>query len=107
MVAICSPRLFKRRLMSLSRVQALAVALTFGLLLLVALLRRKTDFIDSESEAPHFYAEDPTHLHGRIGVKEDGHPSWKTRRLKVRLVIVFKWVSNDITYQFLCTVKCY
>ena len=83
MVAICSPRLLKRRLLSLSRVQALAVSLTFGLLLLVAMFRRKSDFIDSESEAPRFYAQDQTHLHGRIGVNEDGHPTWKARRLKV------------------------
>ena len=84
MVALCSPRLIKRRLVSLSRMQALAVALTLGLFTLVALMRRRSDFIDSDSEGPHFYAEDKTHLHGRVGVKEDGHPTWKARRLKVR-----------------------
>ena len=86
MVALCSPRLLKRRLLSLSRIQALAVALTFGLLLLVMTLRRRSDFvdIDSDSEDPQFYAQDTTHLHGRLGVDEKGHPSWKARRLKVK-----------------------
>lgn len=87
MVALCSPRLLKRRLMSLSRLQALAVALTFALLLLVMMLRRRSDFIDSNTEDPHFYAQDATHLHGRIGVDESGHPSWKARRLKVRALL--------------------
>ena len=83
MITVCSPRLCKRRLLSLSRVQALAVLLTFGLLLLVGNLRRGNDFIDSESEGPHFYAQDQAHLHGRIGANDDGHPTWKPRRLKV------------------------
>jgi len=96
MYLICHPRLCRRRLASLTHLQRAATALLVFLIAVITVYRvrhRETgDVVDLKDF--HFYGSDSTHLHGRVGVKADGHPSWNPRPLKTPMSDADKAIAH-------------